>query len=103
MRTCAALLVPLVACDLGPSPEAAQLQADLHAAVARGDATFTVAPGDYRFGATPLSIKDATGLTIEAAGATVWFEINGGVELQNCAGLTLRGLIGRLSFSDRYT
>ena len=77
---------------------AVQLDKELQAAISRSDRTFTIPPGQYRFGPgglPNLRIHNAHDLTIEAAGATFWlypFQREDGVWLDHCRGVTIRGL-----------
>ncbi|CAK0875753.1 unnamed protein product [Prorocentrum cordatum] len=81
------LLLPLgLACGRPPRAAAAavspaQLQARLQHAADSGAQAFTVPPGSYRFGAAPLRLRGARGLSIRAGGATLWFEVGGGLEI----------------------
>ncbi len=69
---------------------------DLGDAIARGDKTFTVKPGHYRFGSPdlknlPITAKD---LTINAYGATFWFNGRIGVDafaIAECKNLAIKG------------
>lgn len=76
---------------------AKKLLADLNAAIARGDAHFVIAPGDYRFGekdAPALDIKAAHDLDIEAQGATFWFNgrvLRNALTFENCRNVRLHG------------
>ncbi len=82
----------------GQREAAAKLMAELKEAIARGDKNFAVAPGDYRFGSkeTPnFKLEKVYGLTIDARGATFWFDGRqriDGVMLVDCREVTLRGL-----------
>ena len=70
----------------------APLQAALQAAADGGRATFTVPAGEYNFSSTPLRLQSASDLEISAAGATFWFSPGGGVALNSCARVAIRGL-----------
>jgi parallel beta-helix repeat protein len=78
---------------------AVQLNKDLQAAIARGDKTFTIPPGNYRFHPDTLpnlELKNAHDLTIEATGATFWlypFQRLDGIVMEHCRNVTLHGLI----------
>jgi hypothetical protein len=77
---------------------AVRLNKDLQEAIRRGDKTFVIPAGNYRFHPDSLPnlvIRDAHDLTIEAAGATFWlypFQRVDGVLLVNCRHVVLRGL-----------
>jgi hypothetical protein len=74
---------------------ALKLLADLQTAIAASQANFVIPPGDYRFagkGAKPFELLNVTGMTIEAAGATFYFDPHLGVRLTNCHNVTIHGL-----------
>lgn len=73
------------------------LVADLAAATARGDKEFTVPPGDYRFSgaATEQFAVKASGLRINAHGATFWFHGRKRIDalvVKDSANVTVAGL-----------
>lgn len=80
---------------------AEKLRAALSEAQARGDAVFTIPPGEYRFsGNRGLVIDGVAGRTIVARDVTFWFERPAsmlaadprGLVLSNCRDVTIRGL-----------
>jgi len=77
---------------------AKQLAANLNAALDGGATTFTIPPGDYRFGPEGLASLVLSGrhdAVIEAAGATFWFHGRHRIDalkLSQCRDVTLRGL-----------
>ena len=79
----------------------AALVRQIAAARADGRKRLTIAPGDYRFGGNRgLTLSDLRDLTIEAAGATFWFERSAedvladpqGLRLERCRRLAIHGL-----------
>lgn len=83
---------------LAQQARARDLRDQILAAAARGETSFTIPPGDYRFhpDAVPnLHLKNLKNFTIEAAGVTFWlypFQRVDGILLEDCHGVTLRGL-----------
>jgi hypothetical protein len=76
------------------------LRQRLSDAIRDGKKLLTIAPGDYRFAdMKPLRLEGAQDLTIDAAGATFWFErsmkdVAGnppGLQFEKCRRVTLRG------------
>jgi hypothetical protein len=77
---------------------AVQLNQKIQAAITRGDKTFTIPPGNYRFHPDSLAnlhLLNAHDLTIEAQGVTFWlypFQREDGVLLDHCRDVTIHGL-----------
>lgn len=70
-----------------------EMMESLAIAVAAGQPSFTIPPGDYRFSKRGLLTASITNMTIEAKGAVFYIEqINFGLELYQCKNMTLRGL-----------
>ena len=94
MRTLTALLVAVA--KASPPTTALlpgePLQRALQAAADAGLPTFTVAPGEYNFSSQPLRLASAASMDIVAAGVTIWFSPGGGVMLQDCSDVFIRGL-----------
>jgi hypothetical protein len=76
---------------------AIQLQTDLNAAVRRGDGTFTIAPGTYRFQSTDLLVDAAHDLAIgsgsSSSNVTLLFTCNWGLVLRSCSNVSVSGIV----------
>ena len=71
---------------------AAELQAQLDAAVRSHAATFTVLPGAYNFSTENFNVSGAYDMRIAGAGATLWFSKNAGMNISNSERLHISGL-----------
>ncbi|MGB8166520.1 MAG: right-handed parallel beta-helix repeat-containing protein [Chthoniobacteraceae bacterium] len=82
-----------------------KVQADLVAALERGDKTFAIAPGDYRFAKpwpgssfSTFRFANVSGFTLDGHGARFFFEsptdgpVTGGFVLAGCRDVTIRNL-----------
>ena len=74
--------------------DADQLQADINAAIARGDKELVV-HGDFQLGNKTLLIEGATGLTIRSeTDSTLWnWGYNGAVRIKDSTDVTFKGFI----------
>jgi len=74
---------------------AASVLENLRQSVSRGEHRLTIAPGDYRFD-SPLArdfvLEHLSDFTVEANGATFWFDPKYGVRLRDCHRVQLKGL-----------
>jgi hypothetical protein len=90
--------------------------AQLQTAIDQNAKNFVVPPGNYRFegeSGRHFQLKNVTGMSIEAAGATFYFNTNFGVRLNHCRDVTIHGLTadtdplpwvqGRIIALDRQT
>ena len=71
---------------------AAELQAQLNAAIAARAPTFTIPAGTYNFSTANLNVSGASALLLVADGATALFRGAAGVNITNCEALHVRGL-----------
>eukprot|EP01047_Picozoa_sp_COSAG01_P087533 COSAG01_NODE_20184_length_966_cov_2.074971_1_plen_215_part_10 len=82
-----------------PADPAAKLQADLDAASARGDGSFTIEPGTYRFSGTDLLLDAARNLAIRSSSSVptyatrLLFTCNFGLVLRSCANVSVSGVV----------
>jgi hypothetical protein len=83
--------VAFIACVSGSRAEPG-LQRRIDDAVARGDKTVVIPPGEHRLDA-PVRLQGLSGFTLDGAGATLVFTNlrDGGLLVTDCEGLTLRG------------
>ena len=89
------LLSTAAASPAAAAPSAAQLQADISAAIAARKPAFAIPPGVYRFGAQPLTLTQARNFSLEGQGATLLFDglaATGGVLLDGAQDVTVRDI-----------
>jgi hypothetical protein len=86
------MVVVAVGCGLiSAINPAAQLQAELSEAVRRGDGSFSIQPGTYRFQSADLLVNAAHNLAISGrnANVTLLFTCNWGLVLRSCANVSV--------------
>ena len=80
-----------------PPPSAAELQAQLDAAIGSRAASFTVPPGEYNFSTRSFNVTAASNLRLQAEGARLQFGYQphlpvAGVNFSNCNSVHVSGL-----------
>jgi len=79
-----------------PEPAAAKLQADVAAAIAANQPSFTIPQAVYRFNAQPFTLANARNFTLQGNGATIVFDglaATGGILVEGGSDITVRGLV----------